>query len=56
MKKPFGTEVDLDPGHIVLDEDPAPPMQKGHSSPPVFGPCLLWLSSPISAISELLFC
>jgi len=25
MKTPLGTEVDLDPGHIVLDMDPAPP-------------------------------
>jgi len=29
----------LGPGHIVLDRDPA---WKGHSSPPLFGPCLLW--------------
>ena len=32
-------EVDLGPGDIVLDGDPAP--QKGHS-PPVFGPRWLW--------------
>ena len=31
MKTPLGTEVDLDPGHIVLDGVPAP--AKGHSSP-----------------------
>jgi len=37
----FGTEVDLGPGHIVLDRDPALP-RKGHSSPPLFGQCLLW--------------
>ena len=24
-------EVDLGPGHIVLDGDPAPPPEKGHS-------------------------
>ena len=24
MKKPLGTEVDLSPGHIVLDGDPVP--------------------------------
>jgi len=29
------------PGYIVLDGDPAPP-KRGHSSPPLFGPCLLW--------------
>jgi len=28
--------------------------RKGHSPPP-FGPCLLWLRSPISATAELLF-
>jgi len=38
---PFGREVGLGPGNIVLDGDPAPPPQKGHS-PPIFGPCLLW--------------
>jgi len=34
-------EVRLDPGHIVLDENPAPPPQKG-AQPPIFGPFLLW--------------
>jgi len=29
--------------------------RKGHSSPPLFGPCLLWPLSPISATAELLF-
>ena len=38
---PSGMEVDLGPGHIVLDGDPAYP-PKGHSSHPFFGPCLLW--------------
>ena len=52
MKTPLGTEVDLGPGYIVLDGDPAPP-RKGHSSPPLFGPCLLWPRSPISATAEL---
>ena len=28
--------------------------RKGHSSPPLFGPCLLWSRSPISATAELL--
>jgi len=32
----FGTEVGLDPGHIMLDGDPAPPPQKGYS--PQFWP------------------
>ena len=30
------TEVDLGPGHIVLDGDPAPSPRKGLSSPPLF--------------------
>ena len=50
MKRPLGTEVDLGSGHIVLDGVPA----KGHSLPPLYGPCLLWPRSPISAIAELL--
>ena len=54
MKAPLGTEVALVPGQIVLDGDPALP-QKGHSSPHLFGPCLLWPRSPISATAELLF-
>ena len=36
---PLGMEVDLGPGHIVLDGDPAPP--KG-VQPPILGPYLLW--------------
>jgi len=53
MKTPLGTEVDLGPGHIVLDGDPVPPA-KGAQQPPLFGPCLLWPRSPISATAELL--
>jgi len=54
IKMPLGTEVDLGPGHILLDGVPAP-RKKGHSSPHVFSPCLLWPRSPISATAELLF-
>ena len=55
MKTPLiGTEVDLGPGHIVLDGVPA--SAKGAQQPlPLFGPCLLWPRSPISATAELLF-
>jgi len=28
----LGTQVGLGPGHIVLDGDPTPPPQKGHSA------------------------
>jgi len=55
MKTPLGTEVDLGPGHIVSDGDPAPPRESGTAAPPLFCPCLLWPRSPISATAELLF-
>ena len=55
---PLGTEVDLSPGHIVLDGDPAP-LPKTAQQPPLFIPCLLWPNglarpkrSPISATTE----
>ena len=53
MKTPLFTEVDLGAGHIVLDGVPAP--AKGAQQPPLFGPCLLWPRSPISATADLLF-
>ena len=37
MKTPLGTEVDLGPGHIVLDWDPAPPPKEAQQ-PPSFRP------------------
>ena len=54
MKTPLGMEVDLGPGHIVLDGVPAP-AKGAQQPPPLFGPCLLWPRSPISATAELLF-
>ena len=51
---PLGTEVGLAPGDVVLDGDPAPP-KRDIAAPTVFGPCLLWPRSPISATAELLF-
>ena len=57
IKIPLGTKVDFGPGHIVLHGDPAaslPPKEKG-AQPPIFGPCLLWPRSPMSATAELLF-
>ena len=53
MKTPLGTEVDLGPGHIVLDGVSA--LAKGAQQPPIFGSCLLWPRSPISGTAELLF-
>ena len=55
IQMPLGREVGLSPNDIVLDEDPALPATKGAESPPIFGPCLLWPRSPISATAELLY-
>ena len=33
----LGAEVGIGPGDIVLDEDPAPPPQKGGGTAPYFG-------------------
>jgi len=41
IKMLLGMNVDLGPGHIVLDGNPAPLPRKGDISPS-FGPCLLW--------------
>jgi len=54
MKTALGMEVDLGPGDIVLDGVPAP-RERGTAASPLFGPCLLWPQSPISATAELLF-
>jgi len=53
MKTPLGTDVDLGPGHTVLDGDQLP-RERGTAAPALFGPCLLWPRSPISATAELL--
>ena len=44
MKTPLGTEVDLGPVHIVLDDTQLP--RERHSSPPLFGPCLFGYGRP----------
>ena len=57
---PLVMEIGLGPGDIMLDGDPAPP-RNGHSSPPLFGPCLFQpmsivaKRSPISLTAEFLF-
>jgi len=53
MKTPLGTEADLGPGHIVLDGVPAL-RETDTAAPSLFGPCLLWPRSPISATAEFL--
>jgi len=55
IRIPLGTEVGLRPGDFLLDGDRVPPSKKGHSSHPIFGRCLLWPRSPISATDELLY-
>ena len=52
MKTPLGTEVDLGPGHIVLDGVTA--LRERGTAAPLFGPCVLWPRSPISATAEVL--
>jgi len=54
MKTLLGTEVDVVPGHMVLDAVPAV-RERGTAAAHLFGPCLLWSRSPISATAELLF-
>jgi len=51
IKMPLNTEVDLGPGNIMLDGAQLTPPRKGHSSPPLFDPCLLW---PNGSPSQLL--
>ena len=53
MKTPLCTEVDLGLGHIVLGGVPAL-RERGTAATPLFGPCLLWPWSSISATAELL--
>ena len=48
----LGTEVDLGPCHIVLDGFAAR-RERGTAAPALFGPCLLWPRSPISAAAKL---
>ena len=36
MKMPLGTEGDLSPGQIMLDDDPVPPCERGTTAPALF--------------------
>jgi len=54
MKTPLGMEVELGPGHIALDGDPAPPAKGAQQPLPLFDQSLLWPRSPISVTAELL--
>jgi len=58
MKMPLSTEVDLSPGHVVLDGNPASlPPRKGHSNPPSFRPPMSIVAAVahLSYYTELLF-
>ena len=48
---PLGMEVDLGPGHIVLDGDPAPP-ERGTAAPLFSALSIVAKRSPISATEE----
>ena len=50
MKTPLVTEVDLGPGHIVLDGDLAPPHETGTAAP-LFSAGLLWPHRPSQLLS-----
>jgi len=53
---PVGTEIDLGPGHIVLDWEPAPPWKGAQQPPPSTQPMsIVAKRSPISANAERLF-
>jgi len=58
IKVSLDAEVDLGPGDIVLDGDPAPPVESGTAAaPPTFRRKPIVIKrSPISATAELLFC
>jgi len=49
IKMPLGTEVDLGPGHFVLDGVPAP--AKGAQQPPYFRPM-----SIVATVAHLSYC
>jgi len=49
IKMPLGTEVNLGPGYIVLDGDPAPPKERGTATPH-FSAHFALARSPISAL------
>ena len=51
MKTPLGTEVDVGPGHIVLDGDPAPLGERGTAAPPPFRPM-----SIVATVAHLSYC
>jgi len=54
-RMPFGTEVGLGPGDIVLDAAQLPPHKRDTAAPPTFPPMSIVVKrSPVSS-AELLF-
>jgi len=51
---PLGTDVDLVPGHIVLDGAQYPPSKRGTAAPSFRPMSIVAKQSPISATGELL--
>ena len=51
----LGTEVDLSPGHIVLDGDPAPPRKGAQQLATFRSLSIVAERSPISGTTELLY-
>jgi len=52
---PLGTELDLGPGHIVLDGAQLLPPGKGHSNSAPFGSCIVAKRSLMSFTAEFVF-
>ena len=52
MKMPLGTEVDLSPGHIVLDGDPILPRKSGTAAPLFLGHVYCGHGRPRATIFE----
>jgi len=51
---PLGTEIGLSRGHIVLDGDPAPPIERGTAGHTFRPMTVVAKRSPIPATAELL--
>ena len=54
IQLPLGMEVDLDPGHIVLDGAHLPSPERGTAAPSFLPMSIMAERSPISATAELL--
>jgi len=57
MKTPLDTEIDLGPGHNVIDGFAAL-RERGAAAPRLFGPCILWVVAmwPLATVAHLSYC